>query len=376
MVISKCVPLAISRKKFSNFDIHHNPEEMIFVGFKDINGDKTNIRMCYDDIREDIKKYVVDIIKNDPEWGQGGSGGGTDEPEDKPSDIVTHINPRGVLTYNIAITSFDDDGIPVRGDTWDEENQTNFLNVQQKQALIEINAGGAYVEDFIYIYNPADGAITHVIVDNTGLPNPEAENGYDEPVEDFTLYYGGVDNNFEILTVPKNCRGVVQILHSIKMDMDFILHSSYTEVPEKYEQIKVKYIPDEKNESDEYNNEPIDKSVTDEDGDGKMYIDMSEEKGYVEFNTGDEYEYTFVFSQPELGSSTYMIINNRIIDGNYYGHPVNIRYGKVIDLTEDGIYNEGDLQAVYDITEVEDEICIIEIFHSLSADIVVKITKV
>ena len=376
MVISKCVPLAISRKKFSNFDKNHNPEDMIFVGYKtekteDGKSTTKNIRMGYDDIKEDIKNYVVEIIKSDPEWGQGGSGGGTDEPENKPSEGVTPVVTDGVLTYNIAITSFDDEGFPIRGETWDEENQTNFLNVQKKQALVEINSGGAYVEDWIYIYNPADGAITHIVVDNTGLPQDDGT--VEEPVDDFTLYYGGVGNCFEILTVPPMCRGVVQVLHSVKMDMDFILHTSYTEVPNDGQDI-IRYVRDEQNESDEFNDEPIDKSVTDEDGDGKLYIDMAEEKGYVEFVTGEAEEYTFVFSHPELGSSTYMIINNS--GQNYYGHPVNIRYGKVIDKNDNGVYDENDLEVSYDITEIENEICIIEVFHSLSADIVVKITKV
>ena len=64
MVISKCVPIEISRKKFSKFDESTNPEEMIFVGYKE-NDDSTkkNIRLHYDTIKEDIKEYVVQYIE-------------------------------------------------------------------------------------------------------------------------------------------------------------------------------------------------------------------------------------------------------------------------------------------------------------------------
>jgi hypothetical protein len=54
------------------------------------------------------------------------------------------------------------------------------------------------------------------------------------PIHDFTLYYGmdkldevdGTPLNYEILTVPKMCRGIVQILHT--HDSDIIVHSSYS----------------------------------------------------------------------------------------------------------------------------------------------------
>lgn len=100
---------------------------------------------------------------------------------------------------------------------------------------------------------------------------------------------------------------------------------------------------------------------------------MAEKKGFCEFTTGEKDTYTFVFSTPELGSSTYLIINNK--DDNY-NHPVKIRYGKIIDINANGIQDDKDLELVYDIAEVDDEICIIEVFHSLSADIIVKITMV
>ena len=61
---------------------------------------------------------------------------------------------------------------------------------------------------------------------------------------------------------------------------------------------------------------------------------------------------------------------------NFLSHSLD-GIGKVImDENGNGIQDDDDLELVYDITEVDNEICIIEIFHSLSADIVVKITKV
>jgi hypothetical protein len=47
----------------------------------------------------------------------------------------------------------------------------------------------------------------------------------------------------------------------------------------------------------------------------------------------------------------------------------------VIDKNKNGIADDGDLEVVYDVTTVNDELCVIEVFHSLSADIIVKITK-
>ena len=105
-----------------------------------------------------------------------------------------------------------------------------------------------------------------------------------------------------------------------------------------------------------------------------FYINMNEEKGFFEFYTREHDSYTFVFSSPELGSSTYMVINN--CGENYHGHPVKIRYGKIMDVNNNGIHDDSDLELAYEITEIENEIAIIEIFHSLSADFIVKITKI
>lgn len=56
MVISKCVPLAISRKKFSDFLVNYEPQDMVFVGYKtNEDGKKVNVRMPYDNVKENIK---------------------------------------------------------------------------------------------------------------------------------------------------------------------------------------------------------------------------------------------------------------------------------------------------------------------------------
>ena len=71
MVISKCVPLEISRKRFSQFLEADNPSEMLFVGWKyNEEGKKVNVQMKY----EDIESHIIKSVKADPEWGQGGGG--------------------------------------------------------------------------------------------------------------------------------------------------------------------------------------------------------------------------------------------------------------------------------------------------------------
>ena len=93
---------------------------------------------------------------------------------------------------------------------------------------------------------------------------------------------------------------------------------------------------------------------------------MNNEAGYIEIDVAADgkKEYTFVFDNTELGSMTYIVLDN--INGS---ESVIINYGKVMaDSTED---------IEYIVTVVETgEKAIIEVFHSLSADIVVKITKI
>ena len=351
MVISKCVPLEISRKKFSQFIELTEPNEAIFVGWKVIDGHKKNVQLRY----EDIKGEIIEAIKADPEWGQGGSGGGdTPEPPVDNPEWYEPVVVNEIGAFPISLVWDEDLGefgrVPYeKGGTWDDKNQTNIVNLQKKQGFVEINAGGNYTVDFIMFKNPVIGTVTNVVVDNTGLPKNESE--YIPPFEGedgiFTLYYGmdkldeqGNPLSYEILTVPPMCRGIVQILHTEETDV--IIHSSYSEaIGLRYgiEQ-ETEYVPDmisEDEETGEYGdinyetNDPVDKTPTGTNA-NSFDIDMQNQRGYIEFQTRGEEEYTFWFSNPELGTSTYIVIDN---SGALYKHDIAINYGKRMDETTD-----------------------------------------
>jgi hypothetical protein len=93
---------------------------------------------------------------------------------------------------------------------------------------------------------------------------------------------------------------------------------------------------------------------------------MNNEKAYLEFKPDGKDSYTFWFNNPELGSMTYIVINNK----DDYQKNVQISYGKRMDK------NDPSDDVSYLAATVEKELCVIEVFHSLSADILVKITKV
>ena len=369
MVISKCVPLEISRKRFSDFYSQTTPQGVYFVGYRvDEDGENKkknkNVQIKY----EDIEFQILQTIKADPEWGQGGSGGGTD-----PSPVVyEERNPAFEVAPGIEF-QFDEDGEPIvdengnqvyeitKSQYWNAIEQSTVIDLKNKKGFVEINGGGAYVEEFILFQNYVEGNVTHVVVDNTGLPIYDDK--HEEPVEDFVLYYGSETNFIEIFRVPPMCRGVVQVLHT--RESDLILFSSYTIIEDK-----TKFIRDI-DDNDLQTNEPID-MTPDGDNDGsKFYVDMEQHKGYIDFPTGDRTECTFMFRNPEIGSNTYIVVNNTGV--NYHGYPVKISYGKILD---DGDESTIDQEDIEEITYVEDEKCIIEVFHSLSADIIVKITKV
>lgn len=346
MVISKCVPLEISRKKFSQFIELTEPNEAIFVGWKVIDGQKKNVQLRY----EDIKGEIIEAIKADPEWGQGGSGGGdTPEPPVDNPEWYEPVVVNDICAFPISLVWDEDLGdfgrVPYsEGGTWDDENQTNIVNLQKKKGFVEINAGGNYIADFVMFKNPAIGTVTNVVVDNTGLPT---DTGYIPTENDFVLYYGmdkfdeqGNPLSYEILTVPPMCRGIVQILHTEETDV--IMYSSYSEaVGLRYgiEQ-ETEYVPDMISEDEEIGdygdinyetNDPVDKTPTGT-NDNSFDIDMQNQRGYIEFQTRGEEEYTFWFSNPELGTSTYIVIDN---SGALYKHDVAINYGKRMDETTD-----------------------------------------
>lgn len=341
MVISKCVPLEISRKKFSQFLEPENYANVCLVGYEKIDDTtKKNVQLKY----EDIESSIIRAVKADPEWGQGGN----DSPDDSNK-----------IERNTSIVISGQNS-----EYWNEEIQTNLIDLKWKQGFIEINAGGDYQEDYIMFSHPVIGSITHVVVDNTGLPITDSEESI-EPISDseFVLYYGTQTDSIEIFRVPANYRGVVQILHTEETDLIFYSSYSWVDISSKY----VRDIFDEDAET----NEPI--NVTPEsNASSEYYINMDNQKSYVEFPTGDKEVYTFIFSNQEIGSSTYIVVDNT--GDNYYGYPVTINYGKIMDDGDDSNGKEPDW--IEEITTIENEKAIIEVFHSLSADIIVKITKV
>lgn len=372
MVISKCVPLAISRKKFSDFLVNYEQQENMFlVGYK-INDDekKVNIRMPFEKVTEIVRDDVIDYIKE--------NGGIIVPPEDNPqSEGVIPVTVSEIGAYPISVC-FDEDGGIVKGDSWQQitgddgevVGQTNILDLAKKQGFVEINAGGNYIEDFLLFANPVEGTITNVVVDNTGLPLGDDQ--YEPAVNDFSLYYGYQSDDmsgcYEILTVPPMCRGIAQILHTKESKLDIVIHASYSYALDAENRDITKFIQDYKT-AEELENEPTNKpeDFTPTVPTNEYDIDMAEKRGYIEFNPNGADSYTFWFSNPEIGSCTYIVINN--IDEHYNGD-ISIWYGKRMKPDD----SSDDIK--YEVTTVGYERCVIEVFHSLSADIIVKITKV
>ena len=386
MVISKCVPLEIARKKFSQFLEPESYTNVWLVGYEKFDDNtKKNVQLKYGD----IESSIIRAVKADPEWGQGGSGGGGGDAPIEQEERNAAIPMMCGLEFQV-----DDYGMPILdewgnpkpvrengeliitpSENWDENAQSNIINLDGKKGFVEINGGGNYLEDYIMFARPVIGSVTHVVIDNTGLPIPNPggrpeEQGatYEAPKDDFVLYYGRKTDDYseatQIFRVPANCRGTVQILHTESTDL--ILYSSYTMIDEQT--LFVRDIDDD----DTVTNDPIDKTPDGSNDATKFYIDMEQYKGYVEFETGDRQECTFVFSNPELGSSTYIVVDNTGI--NYNGYPVTINYGKTMDDGDDSNGKEPDW--IEEITTIDNEKAVIEVFHSLSADIIVKITKV
>ena len=173
MIISKSVPLEISRKRFSQFLDSENPAEVIFVGYREeesedgINVPKRNVKIKY----ADIEKYIIKAIKADPGWGQGGGSGGGNKPPteedvekydygavsitcglDFDFEIQTDEEGEPILDEEgNTIPVLDDDGNPIPklnedgnpiinrdendeviikpSDNWDEKAQSNIINL-------------------------------------------------------------------------------------------------------------------------------------------------------------------------------------------------------------------------------------------------------
>lgn len=372
MVISKCVPIAISRKRFSDFLVNYEPEGMYFVGYKtNTDGKKVNVRIPYEKVKESISDDVIDYIKE--------NGGIVVPPSDdnQQSEGIIPVTVSEIGAYPISVC-FDDDGMIVKGDNWQQitnDNgevigETTILDLAKKQGFVEINAGGNYTEDFLLFANPVEGTITNVVVDNTGLPLGDGQ--YEAATQDFTLYYGyqndDMDSCYEILTVPPMCRGIAQVLHTKDSKMDIVIHSSYSYALDAEGRDITKFVQDYKT-AEELENEPTNdpEDFTPTDLTNEFDIDMAEKRGYIEFVPNGADTYTFWFSNPEIGSNTHIVIDN--ID-EHYQKDVAIWYGKRMN----PMSSDDDIK--YEITTVENERCVIEVFHSLSADIIVKVTKV
>lgn len=168
------------------------------------------------------------------------------------------------------------------------------------------------------------------------------------------------------MIVPPYHRGVVQILHTESNDL--IINATYTDV-------LLDYIPDVMPTTDNVDNVPFEGEITKEvisDENKKVYVDMNDEHGFIEIDVaadGKE-EYTFVFDNTELGSMTYIVIDNYSKnDGIIANNDVIINYGKSLPDNEEDIENNICIVS-------KEEKAIIEVFHSLSVDIIVKITKI
>ena len=383
MVISKCVPLEISRKKFSDFEDFLTPEDMYFVGYKeykDENGKvtlKKNIRLKWD--------YILSAIKEDPEWGQGGGGNGPEISGDNTEHVEAEFAPVEAIYYPTSVPMVDDEGSynewivdedgnerPKRiseglADEDGELIDSTIIDLKKNKGFIEINGGGTYTTEIIYIINPQVGSITNVVVDNTGRNRKEGETKEEwkhnrVPEKDFVLLYGIGDDNYEILNVPAWHRGVVQILHTNGNDL--IINQSYTDASDEY-------IGDVMPVSDE-NDGVVEGEIIDR-VDNKIYVDMKNEAGFIEIDVNgasnaSKTEFTFVFDNTEIGSMSYIVVDNMT---NAKGKEVFVNYGKTY-------HKDGD-----DSTEIiENDICnvesgekaIIQVFHSLSMDIVVNVT--
>lgn len=324
MVISKCVPLEISRKRFSEFTKNYSPTDMTFVGWKYTeDGKTTNVQLDYSHVKDDITHYI------EQKYGLG-------EPDGRSE----------VKFFELTDENFD------------IEAQSHIIDLKNKKGCVEINAGADYQEATVYFVNPQVGNVTNIVVDNTGLPDENDKNISYEPVDDFHLYYGvKIDNNFyEVLTVPPWHRGIVQILHLSSNDI--VINSTYTGALEEY-------IPDIKINNVDISNDPI--NATPEEDNSNLDVDMQNENGYVEYKTGKYKDYTFWFNNPEIGSVSYLVVDNS--EGFQI---VTVHYAKKL-LNDDGSV-DGIMSEITDINVGEK--AIIEIFHSLSVDIVSKITKV
>lgn len=392
MVISKCVPMQISRKRFSDFVKNHTPQDMVFVGWKydqedpqiDLSKKKRkNVQLNYKHIKQDFQLSIEQCKQELKQWviqNGGGSGGGSDTP----TQPVYQGIPSQAKFYPVSmidqdgfyVQAVDQDGnglgIPAKNvETWDENAGTNVINLQEKhKGFVEINGGGQYKQDILFVINPYHGSITTIVIDNTGRDRFNAEQDQSEllPKYPFVLKYGIADSYQQVLTVPVNCRGVVQILHS--KDSDIIINSSYT----SSDVIGISDVKIQQNK-DDLSDVPYQGRIVGVDASGdqwKLYIDMNNQSGFVQISTNDyigKSQFTFMFDKTEIGSMTYLVLDNSNGETD-----VVLNYGKIFKQTQDSSDIHVSQQTV-DVVSVGQK-SVVQIFHSRSVDIIVKVTKV
>ena len=350
MIISKCVPMEISRERFSDFlecEMLSNTESLYLVGYDEIEGIKKNKRLKF----SNVKEYI-------------------DSLEDKCNTNSSNLKAE----FELQIKNLQNQILELKGEEvlpdepqmnevvffkaeYDENLKTSRVNLKNTLGCVEINGGGYYEKEFVIFDNPIIGVVTRIIVDNSGKLD---ENGnLMRPEGDFILNYGinDYDENdgtplwYEIACVPMYNTCIVEILHTSKTDV--IINTTYTpsrfveDAPAAYEYVddqnKLNVIQISDNTSNSYD------------------IDLEDERTYLEFECAEGHDdYTFWFNNPELGSMTYLFITNPT------SQEIIIKYSKR-GVDETGI----------PIIELQpNERTVIEIFHSLSADIIAKVTIV
>lgn len=142
--------MEVKRIKFSQFD-ETAPENVQFVGWKvDDDGNKKNVQVDYTKIQSDIERIVNSKL---------------DDP-----------NATEVRCYKL----FDETEKP----HFNTNEETHVINLKERKGFIEINGGGSYNEEYVYLENPRIGSVTTIVVDNTG------DDDGTKPEGDFVLYYG------------------------------------------------------------------------------------------------------------------------------------------------------------------------------------------
>lgn len=351
MIISKCVPMEISRERFSDFlecEALSKTDSLFLVGYDEIEGVKKNKRLKFSEVKGYIDGIDQKCISN--------SNAIREDFEKEIKNLqnqILELKGEEVLPEEPQMNE-----VVFFKAEYDENQKTARINLKNTLGCVEINGGGSYKNEYVIFDNPIIGVVTRVIVDNSGKFD---ENGnLMKPEGDFHLYYGinDFDENdgtplwYELACVPMYYTCIVEILHTTKTDI--IINTSYTptkfvqDVPAQYE-----YVDDE----NKFNTI----LMTDENTESSYDIDLENEKTYLEFDCTEGHEdYTFWFTNPEFGSMTYLVVTNPTTK------EVIIKYAKR-GVEESGI----------PIIELQpNDRAVIEIFHSLSADIIAKVTIV